>query len=106
MTRPPNNDLGKMLRRKRVRAALSLDDLAERAGMSKSFLSLIETRGAKMSQTTAWKLAIVLGMDGQELAAGYWLRRVPKDLWPALYKLLAAQLDAAIHAEVAEALSA
>lgn len=59
--------VGDTVRRERLRAKLTIERLAELAGISPSFLAYIETHGRKASLLTVHKLAGALGLSVGEL---------------------------------------
>jgi len=59
--------LGDRLREERKRAGLTMEKLAELAGISTSFLAYIETKGRKASLATIEKLAYALRIPVAEL---------------------------------------
>ena len=66
-TPPP---IGKNMKRLRKEAALTLDVLAERSGVSKAMLSQIEAEKVNPTVATVWKIAQGLGVEINELLAG------------------------------------
>ncbi|MBU2574625.1 MAG: helix-turn-helix domain-containing protein [Elusimicrobia bacterium] len=67
MSRDIYNLLGDRIREERKRAGLTLEKLAELAGISTSFLAYIETKGRKASLKTVEKLAKALRIPIAEL---------------------------------------
>lgn len=61
-SRLPLDWIAAALRRERVRAGLSLSELAKRAGIAKSTLSQLEAAGGNPSMETLWALAVALGV--------------------------------------------
>lgn len=59
--------VGECIRQERQRAGLTLEQLAERADISSSFLAYIETRGRKASLETIQKLADALKIPVADL---------------------------------------
>lgn len=59
--------VGERVRRERLRAKLTIERLAELAGISPSFLAYIETNGRKASLATVQKLAEALRLPIAEL---------------------------------------
>jgi transcriptional regulator with XRE-family HTH domain len=55
------------IRRERVRAGLSLTDLAKRAGLAKSTLSQLESGAGNPSVETLWALGVALGVPFSRL---------------------------------------
>jgi SOS-response transcriptional repressor LexA len=82
--------LGPKLRRKRLRLGLTLDDLAGRAGISKPYLSLIETGRVPNppSDEKLRRLEQVLGFAPGELVTQAHLHRTPRDVRAVLEKLM------------------
>src|SRR6266436_8916644 len=82
--------LGVKLRRKRLRLGLTLDELAGRTGISKPYLSLIETGRVPNppSDEKLRKLEQTLGFTPGELISQAHLHRTPKDVRAMLGKLL------------------
>jgi transcriptional regulator with XRE-family HTH domain len=66
-TPPP---VGTNMKRLRRDAALTLDVLAERSGVSKAMLSQIEAEKVNPTVATVWKIAQGLGVEINELLAG------------------------------------
>lgn len=62
--------VGNNVRRERLRAELTMERLAEMAGISPSFLAYIETRGRKASLATVQKLAAALRLPVTDLLKG------------------------------------
>lgn len=82
--------LGAKLRRQRRRLGLTLDDLAERTGISKPYLSLIETGRVPNppSDEKLRRLEQTLGFPKSELLTQAHLHRTPRDVRDMLHKLL------------------
>src|SRR5215475_6691989 len=82
--------LGTKLRRKRLRLGLTLDELAGRTGISKPYLSLIETGRVPNppSDEKLRRLEQTLGFPPGELVTQAHLQRTPKDVRAVLQKLL------------------
>src|SRR3954451_13234019 len=82
--------LGPKLRRQRRRLGLTLDDLAGRTGISKPYLSLIETgRVANPpSDEKLRKLEQTLGFTAGELITQAHLQRTPRDVRAVLQRLI------------------
>src|SRR6266566_1324216 len=82
--------LGTKLRRHRRRMGLTLDELAGRTGISKPYLSLIETGRVPNppSDEKLRKLEQTLGFTPGELISQAHLHRTPKDVRDMLGKLL------------------
>jgi len=69
--------LGQEVRRRRQGLGLTLEQLAERSGLSPHYLSTVETGGRDPSVSTVTKLAKALGCPPGELLGG------ARDLTPA-----------------------
>ena len=82
--------LGPKLRRQRRRLGLTLDELAGRTGISKPYLSLIETGRVPNppSDEKLKRLEQSLGFKSGELLAQAHLHRTPKDVRAMLAKLI------------------
>jgi len=83
--------LGPKIRRQRRRLGLTLDELAGRSGISKPYLSLIET-GRVLNPPSDQKLRRLeqtLGFADGELLTQAHLQRTPRDVRAVLGKLLA-----------------
>src|SRR4051794_34020049 len=82
--------LGPKLRRQRRRLGLTLDELAGRTGISKPYLSLIETGRVPNppSDEKLRKLEHSLGFKHGELVTQAHLHRTPRDVRAVLSKLL------------------
>src|SRR6476659_10829842 len=82
--------LGPKLRRQRRRLGLTLDELAARTGISKPYLSLIETGRVPNppSDEKLRKLEQVLGFTAGELLTQAHLQRTPRDVRAMLTKLI------------------
>src|SRR5436189_3064140 len=87
--------LGTKLRRQRRRLGLTLDELAGRTGISKPYLSLIETGRVPNppSDEKLRRLEQTLGFASNELVTQAHLQRTPKDVRAMLQKLLADKTD-------------
>lgn len=83
--------LGPKLRKQRRRLGLTLDDLSDRTGISKPYLSLIETSRVPNppSDEKLRKLEQVLGFGSGELLTQAHLHRTPRDVRMVLQKLMA-----------------
>ncbi len=83
--------LGDKIRRQRRRLGLTLDELAVRSGVSKPYLSLIETGRVPNppSDEKLQSLEQALGFNPGELVALAHLHRTPGDIRAMLQKLLA-----------------
>src|SRR5687768_925787 len=82
--------LGTKLRRQRRRLGLTLDELAGRTGISKPYLSLIETGRVPNppSDEKLRRLEQSLGFSSNELLTQAHLQRTPKDVRVMLQRLL------------------
>src|SRR5215213_11886403 len=82
--------LGSKLRRKRMKLGLTLDELAGRTGISKPYLSLIETGRVPNppSDEKLRRLEQVLGFTAGELLTQAHLQRTPRDVRAMLSKLM------------------
>ena len=89
--------LGPKLRRQRRRLGLTLDELAGRTGISKPYLSLIETGRVPNppSDEKLRRLEQSLGFTPGELVTQAHLHRTPRDVRAVLTKLLQNQSDGA-----------
>lgn len=95
---PEPEPMGVKLRRQRRRLGLTLDELAGRTGISKPYLSLIETGRVPNppSDEKLTKLEQTLGFRTGELLTQAHLHRTPRDVRAMLSKLLA---DGAVQAD-------
>ncbi|HEX4796869.1 MAG TPA: XRE family transcriptional regulator [Humisphaera sp.] len=84
--------LGPKIRRQRRRLGLTLDELAGRTGISKPYLSLIETGRVTNppSDEKLRRLEQSLGFNPSELLTQAHLQRTPRDVRAVLQKLMAA----------------
>src|SRR6185369_14395184 len=82
--------LGPKLRRQRRRLGLTLDELAGRTGISKPYLSLIETGRVPNppSDEKLRRLEQTLGFTAGELISQAHLQRTPRDVRVMLQKLM------------------
>lgn len=82
--------LGTKLRRQRRRLGLTLDELAGRSGISKPYLSLIETGrvGNPPSDEKLRRLEQTLGFTSGELLSQAHLQRTPRDVRVMLQQLM------------------
>src|ERR1700683_5030873 len=82
--------LGEKLRKRRRRLGLTLDELAGKTGISKPYLSLIETGNVPNppSDEKLRRLERVLGFAANELVTEAHLLRTPRDVRAVLGKLL------------------
>src|SRR5262245_57999552 len=89
----PMEPLGTKLRRQRRRLGLTLDDLAGRTGISKPYLSLIETGRVPNppSDEKLRRLEQTLGFHAGELITQAHLARTPRDVRAMLHKLIEGQ---------------
>src|SRR5215217_6521949 len=85
--------LGPKLRRQRRRLGLTLDELAGRTGISKPYLSLIETGRVPNppSDEKLRRLEQSLGFKAGELLSQAHLQRTPRDVRAVLAKLIEGQ---------------
>lgn len=83
--------LGSKLRKQRRRMGLTLDELAVRTGISKPYLSLIETGRVPNppSDEKLRRLEQTLGFPSNKLVTQAHLQRTPRDVRAMLHKLLA-----------------
>src|SRR3954447_15062818 len=88
--------LGPKLRRQRRRLGLTLDELAGRTGISKPYLSLIETGRVPNppSDEKLRRLEQTLGFGANELVTQAHLQRTPRDVRAMLQKLLSDSVSA------------
>jgi len=80
--------MGPKIRRQRLRLALTQDELAGRAGMSKPYLSLIET-GRLANPPSDQKLRNLeqaLGLSSNELVCLAYIQRTPQDVREMLFE--------------------
>jgi len=93
--------LGSRIRKRRLRLALTLDDLSARTGISKPYLSLIETGRVPNppSDQKLRKLEEALEFPAGQLLAQAHLHRTPRDVRAVLQKLLAERKVATGHGE-------
>src|SRR5690242_2034293 len=82
--------LGAKLRKQRRRLGLTLDELAGRTGISKPYLSLIETGRVPNppSDEKLRKLEMALGFGAGELVTQAHLQRTPRDVRVMLQRLM------------------
>src|SRR5262249_18017700 len=85
--------LGPKLRRQRRRLGFTLDELAGRTGISKPYLSLIETGRVPNppSDEKLRRLEQTLGFTPGELISQAHLQRTPRDVRVVLQKLMEGQ---------------
>ena len=100
--------LGPKLRRQRRRLGLTLDELAGRTGISKPYLSLIETGRVPNppSDEKLRRLEQSLGFTPGELVTQAHLQRTPRDVRAVLTKLLQNQSDGATKRRSDEGMAA
>jgi transcriptional regulator with XRE-family HTH domain len=86
--------MGTMIRRHRLRLALTQDELAGRAGMCKPYLSLIETNRLNHppSDEKLRNLEQALGLSSNELVCLAYIQRTPLEVREMLFERAAAQL--------------
>src|SRR4051812_33210146 len=84
--------LGSQIRKQRRRLGLTLDELAGRTGISKPYLSLIETGRVPNppSDEKLRRLEQALGFPAAQLLSQAHLHRTPRDVRVMLQKLLVA----------------
>ncbi|MEY9877563.1 transcriptional regulator with XRE-family HTH domain [Streptacidiphilus sp. MAP12-33] len=63
-------DLGRRITHRREELGLSVEELAERAGMAPAFLEWVETRPADLGTSGVARIAAALGTSRQELMGG------------------------------------
>src|SRR3712207_3426005 len=82
--------LGPKLRKKRLRLGLTLDELAGKTGISKPYLSLIETGRVPNppSDEKLRRLEQALGFTAGELVSQAHLQRTPRDVRAMLQSLM------------------
>src|SRR5436190_20457056 len=82
--------IGPKLRRQRRRLGLTLDELAGRTGISKPYLSLIETGRVPNppSDEKLRRLEQTLGFTSGELVTQAHLQRTPRDVRVMLHRLI------------------
>ncbi|HSI37189.1 MAG: XRE family transcriptional regulator [Phycisphaerae bacterium] len=85
------DSMGAKIRRMRRRLGFTLDELAAKTGISKPYLSLIETGRVNNppSDDKLRKLEEVLGFPASELVTEAHLQRTPRDVRAMLHQLLA-----------------
>lgn len=90
MADTPKHSLGAKIRRARLRAIMTLDELSQQAGMSKAYLSLIETgRVANPpSDEKLRRIEQVLKFPANELVSQAHLQRTPRDVRAMLQQLI------------------
>src|SRR6476619_2844941 len=93
--------LGPKIRRQRRRLGFTLDELAAKTGISKPYLSLIETgRVANPpSDEKLRRLEEALGFTAGELVTQAHLQRTPRDVRAVLQKLIGTQGAKALRHE-------
>ena len=80
--------VARQLRLKRLQAGLTLEDLADAAGISTSFLAYLETNKKKPSLSTIAKLAAALDTPVSELFEEYSVHDITSGKQKALDRLL------------------
>ncbi|HBA60302.1 MAG TPA: hypothetical protein DCZ92_05710 [Elusimicrobia bacterium] len=80
--------IARQLRLKRLQAGLTLEDLADAAGISTSFLAYLETNKKKPSLNTIAKLAAALDTPVSELFDEYSVHNITGEKQKAQDKLL------------------
>ena len=97
--------LGSKLRRQRRRLGLTLDELAAKTGISKPYLSLIETGRVPNppSDEKLRRLENTLGFPPNELVTQAHLHRTPRDVREVLQKLIADKAQATAEAAASAA---
>jgi repressor LexA len=97
--------LGSKLRKRRRRLGLTLDELAGRTGISKPYLSLIETGRVPNppSDEKLRRLEQTLGFTPGELVTQAHLQRTPRDVRAVLQSLLKGDKNGAERPEVTKA---
>src|SRR4029077_6713015 len=90
--------LGPKLRRQRRRLGLTLDELSGRTGISKPYLSLIETERVPNppSDEKLRKLEQTLGFTAGELISMAHLHRTPRDVRAMISKLMEAGIGSRV----------
>src|SRR5580765_5604030 len=90
--------LGPKLRRQRRRLGLTLDELAGKTGISKPYLSLIETGRVPNppSDEKLRRLEQTLGIPIGELISQAHLQRTPRDVRAVLSKLLKGSAESGV----------
>src|SRR5579859_6375539 len=96
--------IGTKLRRQRRRLGLTLDELAGRTGISKPYLSLIETGRVTNppSDEKLRRLEQSLGFNPSELLTQAHLQRTPRDVRAVLQKLMAGGSGFGVQGSVKE----
>jgi SOS-response transcriptional repressor LexA/transcriptional regulator with XRE-family HTH domain len=87
------NTMGTKIRRARVRLALTLDELAHKTGISKAYLSLIETGrlANPPSDEKLRTLAEAVGLPPNELVGRAHVQRIPPDIRALLDEIMRRQ---------------
>jgi transcriptional regulator with XRE-family HTH domain len=85
------NEIGEMIKKRRSEAGLSLSQLAEDSGISKSYLSRLESGVGEMrpSGKTLYLIAGALGTTMSDLLEREVLADAPSDFSPSLMKFAA-----------------
>lgn len=68
--RPELVEFGDRLRELRLNAGLTQEQLAERAGLAREYISGAETGRRNATLTTVYQLAAAIGVDAGELVSG------------------------------------
>ena len=99
--------LGPKLRKQRRRLGLTLDELAGRTGISKPYLSLIETSRVPNppSDEKIRKLEQALGFPAGELLTQAHLHRTPRDVRAVLQRLIQGQGERGKGQEIGNSIS-
>lgn len=84
---------GNLIRQTRQALRLTLEESARRAGLSKGFLSQVETGKAGLGLDAAKRLAGVLGLSLEELSAAYGSQAAGSEFLPAWLARLASRYD-------------
>lgn len=95
MATSPKHSLGARIRRARLRVVMTLDELAQRVGISKAYLSLIET-GRVANPPSDEKLRRIeqaLNFSANELVSQANLQRTPRDVRAVLQQLIRQRSD-------------
>lgn len=94
----PQLTIGTQIRQRRRRMGLTLDELSGRTGISKPYLSLIETSRVNNppSDEKLRKIEVALGFNSGFLLSQAHLARTPADVRSMLRKLMAAKQQAPV----------
>ena len=83
--------MGQVFRSKRRQLGLTMEVLAAKAGVSKPYLSLIETgRAQNPSDSVILWLCDVLQLDGDEMRARKYVETIPPELRQRVGRMIAA----------------